>query len=192
MSQMLALAVPLVLLVGWLVRARCGVVAVAGAAGSVSAAVTVVVWAAGRWPEEDRWPGAVGLAELASLLLLLVLTLRIESGRRSAAVAYTIGAAVALWPSRFDAISGPMSWLTLFGFGSTLALPAVLVGLYLRGWTTPGGARLRRRVALSDSNSPTICMTSWRTTSVAWWPRRRRGWSSPPPIRSGRRPCSSG
>ncbi|WP_395294719.1 sensor histidine kinase [Kitasatospora hibisci] len=133
MSQMLSLAVPLVLLVGWLTRARFGVVAVAGVAGSASAGVTVGVWAAGRWLEEDRWAGAVGLAEIASLLLLLVLTLRIESGRRSAAVAYTIGGAAALWPSRFEVISGPASWLMLFGFGSAMALPTVLVGLYLRG-----------------------------------------------------------
>ncbi|MFI6848894.1 histidine kinase [Kitasatospora sp. NBC_00085] len=133
MSQILALAAPVAVLLGWAVRARCGVVVVAGAAGAVSVAATVGVWAAGRWGESQRWPGVIGLFELASLLLLLVLALRAEDGRRSAVVAWTIGGAAALWPSRFEAIVGPGDALTLFGFGSVFALPAVLAGLYLRG-----------------------------------------------------------
>ncbi|MEU6233233.1 histidine kinase [Kitasatospora sp. NPDC047058] len=133
MSQILSLAVPAVVLLGWAVRARYGVVAVAGAAGVVSVVATAGVWAAGRWAESDRWPGVVGLLELALLLLLLLLALRAEDGRRSAAAAWTIGGAVALWPSRFAVIVGPGEALTLFGFGSVFALPAVLAGLYLRG-----------------------------------------------------------
>ncbi|MFI9329576.1 sensor histidine kinase [Kitasatospora sp. NPDC052868] len=132
MSQFLALAVPAVMLLGWAVRARVGVAAVAGVAGAVSAAVTAGVWAAGRWAESDRWPGLVGLAELASLLVLVVLALRSEEGWRCAASTWAVGGAVALWPSRFEAIVGPTDALTLFGFGSALALPAVLAGLYLR------------------------------------------------------------
>ncbi|MFF2353048.1 sensor histidine kinase [Kitasatospora sp. NPDC058115] len=141
MSQMPALAVsvavpvavPVAVLCGWLLRSRLGVAAVAGAAGAVSAAATAGVWAAGRWREADRWPGLIGLLELALLLLLVVVTLRAEGGRRGAVAVWTIGGAVALWPSRFQAIEGPQDALTLFGFGSVLALPAVLVGLYLRG-----------------------------------------------------------
>ncbi|MBP0451352.1 two-component sensor histidine kinase [Kitasatospora sp. RG8] len=134
MSQILALAVPAVLLIGWAARGRYGVVTVTGAAGAVSVATTAGVWAAGRWVEADRWPGLVGLLELASLLLLVVLALRAEDGRRSAVAAWTVGGAVALWPSRFDVIvGGPLDALTLFGFGSAFTLPVVLAGLYLRG-----------------------------------------------------------
>ncbi|MFE7188318.1 sensor histidine kinase [Kitasatospora sp. NPDC057541] len=133
MSQMLSLAAPVAVLCGWLLRSRFGVAAVAGAAGAVSAGASAGVWAAGRWTEADRRPALVGLLELALLLLLVVVALRAEGGRRGAVAVWTVGGAVALWPSRFQAIEGPQDALTLFGFGSAFALPAVLVGLYLRG-----------------------------------------------------------
>ncbi|MFJ8433586.1 sensor histidine kinase [Kitasatospora sp. NPDC094019] len=133
MSQMLALAVPAAVLCGWFLRSRSGIAVVSGAAAVVSIGATFGAWAAGRWAESERWTGLVGLLELASLLVLVVLTLRAESGRRGAVVAWTIGGAVALWPSRFQDASGSLGALTLFGFGSVLALPAVLIGLYLRG-----------------------------------------------------------
>ncbi|MEV7600233.1 histidine kinase [Kitasatospora sp. NPDC089797] len=133
MSQLLSLVVPVVLLVGWAIRARLGTTVVTGVAGAVSVVVTAGVWVAGRWSESDRWPGLVGLFELAGLLLLVVLTLRAEDGRACAAAVWTVGGAVSLWVSRFAVGSGPRSVLTLFGFGATFSLPAVLVGLYLRG-----------------------------------------------------------
>ncbi|MER7755635.1 histidine kinase [Kitasatospora sp. NPDC097643] len=133
MSQFLALVVPAVLLPLWVARRRYGAAAMTGAAGAMSAAVTVGIWFAGRWAESDRWPGLLGLAELAALLLAVVLALRAEDGPRCAVAVWTACGAVALWPSRFEAIAGPTDVITLFGFGSMLALPAVLVGLYLRG-----------------------------------------------------------
>ncbi|MFF1903904.1 sensor histidine kinase [Kitasatospora sp. NPDC058218] len=133
MSQILALVVPAAVLLGWAARKRCGVAVVAGAAGAGSVAVTAGVWVAGRWAESDRWCGLVGLLEVAFLLVLLVSTLRAEGGRRSAVVAWTIAGAVALQPSRFLGIAGPQDALTLFGFGSVFSVPAVLMGLYLRG-----------------------------------------------------------
>ncbi len=133
MSQFLALATPAVVLCGWFLRSRFGVAAVACAAGAVSVAATFGVWAAGRWAESDRWTGLVGLLELASLLVLVVVTLRAEGGRRGAVAVWTIGGAVALWPSRFQGTGTSGDALALFGFGSALALPTVLVGLYLRG-----------------------------------------------------------
>ncbi|MBV2152408.1 histidine kinase [Kitasatospora sp. SUK 42] len=95
--------------------------------------MTTAVWLAGRWTESDRWPALLGLVELAALLLSVVLTLRTEDGPRCAAAAWTACGAVALWPSRFEAINGPADTLTVFGFGSMLSLPTVLIGLYLRG-----------------------------------------------------------
>ncbi|MFJ9769737.1 sensor histidine kinase [Kitasatospora sp. NPDC101157] len=130
MTQLLSLAVPALLLPAWLLRGRYGSAAVATVLGAVSVAVSVVVWFAGHWTEADRWAGLVGLAELAGLLLAVVLSLRAEDGPRCAAAAWTACGAVALWPSRFD---GPVDALTLFGFGSMLSLPTVLIGLYLRG-----------------------------------------------------------
>ncbi|MFI9362551.1 sensor histidine kinase [Kitasatospora sp. NPDC053057] len=130
MTQLLSLAVPALLLPAWLLRGRHGSAAVTTVLGAVSAAVSVTVWFAGRWAEADRWTGLVGLAELAALLLAVVLSLRAEDGPRCAAAAWTACGAVALWPSRFD---GPADALTLFGFGSMLSLPTVLIGLYLRG-----------------------------------------------------------
>ncbi|MBV6698604.1 sensor histidine kinase [Kitasatospora aureofaciens] len=133
LRQLFAVVVPVVLPFGWAARTRYGVAAVAAAAGAVSVAVTAGVWIAGRWTESDRWPGLVGLFELAALLLLVVLALRTEDGRRSAVAVWTVGGAVALWPSRFGLVTGPWDVFTLFGFGAVFALPAVLIGLYLRG-----------------------------------------------------------
>ncbi|WP_051829944.1 MULTISPECIES: sensor histidine kinase [Streptomyces] len=130
MTQILSLVVPVLLLPAWMVRGRYGAAAATASLGAVSAAVSAAVWFTGPWTETVRWTGLVGLAELAALLLAVVLTLRAEDGPRSAAAAWTAGGAVALWPSRFD---GPADVLTLFGFGSMLSLPAVLIGLYLRG-----------------------------------------------------------
>ncbi|MFF0411810.1 sensor histidine kinase [Kitasatospora sp. NPDC004745] len=140
MTQLLALVVPALLLPAWVARGRRGVAAVTAVVGASSAAVTIAVWFVGRWAEADRWPGLLGLAELAALLLAVVLTLRSADGPRSAAAAWTACGAVGLWPSRFEAVDGPMGALDLFGFGSMLSLPAVLIGLYLRGLD---GARLR-------------------------------------------------
>ncbi len=133
MSQMLALAAPAAVLCGWFLRSRFGIAAVCLAAAVVSIGATFGAWAAGRWAESERWTGLVGMLELASLLALVVLTLRAEGGRRGAVAAWTIGGAVALWPSRFEDASGAVGALTLFGFGSVFSLPAVLIGLYLRG-----------------------------------------------------------
>ncbi|MQS13642.1 two-component sensor histidine kinase [Streptomyces kaniharaensis] len=133
MTHMLALVVPVAVLPAWAARTRFGLATVAGVAGAASVAVSAAVWFAGRWTESSRWPGLVGLFELAALLLLAVLTLRTEEGRRCAAATWTIGGAVALWPSRFDGVTGPDDVFTLFGFGAVLSLPAVLIGLYLRG-----------------------------------------------------------
>ncbi|MFB8171600.1 sensor histidine kinase [Kitasatospora purpeofusca] len=133
MSQMLALAAPAAVLCGWFLRSRYGIAAVCLAAAVVSIGATFGAWAAGRWAESERWTGLVGMVELASLLALVVLTLRAEGGRRGAVAVWTIGGAVALWPSRFQDASGAVGALTLFGFGSVLTLPPVLIGLYLRG-----------------------------------------------------------
>ncbi|MGW2252364.1 sensor histidine kinase [Kitasatospora sp. NPDC001660] len=132
MTQMLSLVVPAAVLLGWPLRTRYGTASVVCAAGALSVAATVGVWIAGRWTEADRWPGLVGLFELAVLLLSTVLALRAEDGRRAAAAAWTVGGAVSLWPSRFGLVTGPGDVLTLFGFGALFALPAVLTGLYLR------------------------------------------------------------
>ncbi|MFE6744955.1 sensor histidine kinase [Kitasatospora purpeofusca] len=133
MSQMLALAAPAAVLCGWFLRSRFGIAAVCLAAAVVSIGATFGAWAAGRWSESERWTGLVGMFELASLLALVVLTLRAEGGRRGAGAVWTIGGAVALWPSRFQDASGAVGALTLFGFGSVFTLPPVLIGLYLRG-----------------------------------------------------------
>ncbi|MFD8753734.1 sensor histidine kinase [Kitasatospora sp. NPDC059577] len=130
MTQILALVVPALLLPAWTARRRHGTVAVTTGLGAVSVAVSLAVRFAGHWTEAARWTGLVGLVELAALLLAVVLSLRAEDGPRSAAAAWTACGAVALWPSRFD---GPADVLTLFGFGSILSLPTVLIGLYLRG-----------------------------------------------------------
>ncbi|MER7585583.1 histidine kinase [Kitasatospora sp. NPDC097691] len=130
MTQILSLVVPALLLPAWMVRGRRGSAAVTTVLGAVSVAVSVAVWFTGPWTEADRWTGLVGLAELAALLLAAVLSLRTQDGPRAAAAAWTACGAVALWPSRFD---GPVDALTLFGFGSMLSLPTVLIGLYLRG-----------------------------------------------------------
>ncbi|WP_157845461.1 sensor histidine kinase [Kitasatospora phosalacinea] len=130
MTQLLSLVVPALLLPTWSVRGRYGAAAVTTACGAASVTVTAALWATGPWTEAERWAGVVGLVELAALLLAVVLSLRAEDGPRCAAAAWTAGGAVALWPSRFD---GPTDALTLFGFGSMLSLPAVLIGLYLRG-----------------------------------------------------------
>ncbi|MFI2610760.1 sensor histidine kinase [Kitasatospora sp. NPDC018619] len=114
-------------------RRRYGAAAVTAVLGAVSVAVTVAVRLLGCWAEGQRWAGLLGLAELAVLLLAVVVSLRAEDGPRCAAAAWTACAAVALWPSRFAFVEGPADTLTLFGFGSMLSLPAVLVGLYLRG-----------------------------------------------------------
>ncbi|MFD7826067.1 sensor histidine kinase [Kitasatospora sp. NPDC059803] len=133
MNQMLAVIVPAALPLVRAARRRQGMAVVTATAGAMSALVTVAVWLTGRWTESDRWPGLVGLVELAALLLSVVLALRAEDGLRCALATWTACGAVALWPSRFEAIGGPGDVLTLFGFGSMLALPAVLTGLYLRG-----------------------------------------------------------
>ncbi|MGW3042606.1 sensor histidine kinase [Kitasatospora sp. NPDC001159] len=130
MTQILSLVVPALLPPAWRLRGRLGSAAVTTALGAVSVAVSVAVCFTGHWSEADRWAGLVGLAELAALLLAVALSLRAENGPRSAAAAWTACGAVALWPSRFD---GPVDALTLFGFGSMLSLPTVLIGLYLRG-----------------------------------------------------------
>ncbi|MFI8460053.1 sensor histidine kinase [Kitasatospora sp. NPDC085464] len=130
MTQILSLVVPALLLPAWTVRGRRGPAAVTTVLGAVSAGVSVAVRFAGPWTEADRWTGLVGLVELAALLLAVVLSLRAGDGPRVAAAAWTACGAVALWPSRFD---GPVDALTLFGFGSMLSLPTVLIGLYLRG-----------------------------------------------------------
>ncbi|WP_158834923.1 sensor histidine kinase [Streptomyces sp. NRRL S-350] len=133
MSQLLCLVVPVLLLPAWAVRGRHGAAAATTVLGAVSVAVSVAVWFTGRWSEADRRPGAVGLAEVAVLLLAVVLSLRAEDGPRCASAVWTACGAVALWPSRFLVVEGPADTLTLFGFGSMLSLPAVLTGLYLRG-----------------------------------------------------------
>ncbi|GAB7181403.1 histidine kinase [Kitasatospora sp. Ki12] len=133
MNQTLSLVVPALLLPAWVVRGRYGAAFVTTALGAVSVAVSVTLWLTGRWVEGDRWAGAVGLAEVAGLLLAVLLTLRAQDGPRCAAAAWTACGAVTLWPSRFLYIEGPTDTLTLFGFGSMLSLPTVLIGLYLRG-----------------------------------------------------------
>ncbi|MFG3225925.1 sensor histidine kinase [Kitasatospora sp. NPDC048194] len=133
MTQLLWLVVPALLLPAWAVRARYGLAAVTTVLGAVSVAVSVTVWCAGRWTEENRLSGAVGLVEVAALLLAVLLTLRAEEGPRCAVATWTASGAVALWPSRFTVVEGPADAFMLFGFGSMLCLPTVLIGLYLRG-----------------------------------------------------------
>ncbi|MGW3077911.1 MULTISPECIES: sensor histidine kinase [unclassified Kitasatospora] len=133
MTQILSGVVLVLVPPAWSARRRYGPVAVTLALGAVSVVVTVAVWLLGRWAEGQRWAGLAGLAELAVLLLAVVVSLRAEDGPRCAAAAWTACGAVALWPSRFAFVEGPADTLTLFGFGSMLSLPAVLVGLYLRG-----------------------------------------------------------
>ncbi|MEE1789012.1 histidine kinase [Streptomyces sp. SP17BM10] len=103
------------------------------ALGAASLVVTIAVWLLGRWAEGDRWAGLAGLVELAVLLLAVVVGLRTENGPRCAVAAWTACGAVALWLTRFAFVEGPADALTVFGFGSMLSLPAVLIGLYLRG-----------------------------------------------------------
>ncbi|MEU1284708.1 histidine kinase [Kitasatospora sp. NPDC005856] len=133
MTQILSGAVLLLVPPAWAARGRYGAAAVAMALGVASVVVTVALWFLGRWVEGQRWAGLLGLAELAVLLLSVVVSLRAEGGPRCAAAAWTACGAVALWPSRFTFVDGPADTLTLFGFGSMLSLPAVLIGLYLRG-----------------------------------------------------------
>ncbi|MFE6053694.1 sensor histidine kinase [Kitasatospora sp. NPDC056446] len=133
MSQILSGVVLVLALSARAVRRRYGAAAVALVLGAASAVVTFAVWILGRWAEGDRLAGLAGLAELAVLLVSVVVALRTEDGPRCAVAAWTACGAVALWLSRFGFVEGPGDALTVFGFGSTLALPAVLVGLYLRG-----------------------------------------------------------
>ncbi|MBD0676225.1 sensor histidine kinase [Streptomyces sp. CBMA156] len=133
MNQILSGVVPVLAPAAWAVRVRYGAVAVTTVLGVASVVVTVAVWFLGRWVEGERWPGLLGLVELAVLLLSVVVSLRAEDGPRCAAAAWTACGAVALWLTRFAFVEGPADTLTLFGFGSTLSLPAVLTGLYLRG-----------------------------------------------------------
>ncbi|MGW6912762.1 sensor histidine kinase [Kitasatospora sp. NPDC054939] len=127
-----ALAVPVVVLVGLPARRRYGAEAVMETTGLVSVAVTVAIWAAGRWTEADRVPGLIGLVELAALLVLVGLAVRSGRAWRGSAAALAGGVAVALWPSRFEGVGGPGEALTLVGFGATFVVPAALAGRYLR------------------------------------------------------------
>ncbi|WP_053112040.1 sensor histidine kinase [Kitasatospora sp. MY 5-36] len=133
MTQILSGVLLVLVPPAWVARGRYGAAAVTMALGAASVVVTVAVWLLGRWAEGQRWAGLAGLVELAVLLLSVVVSLRAEDGPRCAAAAWTACGAVALWPSRFAFVEGPADTLTLFGFGSMLSLPAVLVGLYLRG-----------------------------------------------------------
>ncbi|MFD9684768.1 sensor histidine kinase [Kitasatospora sp. NPDC059088] len=133
MTQILSGVVLVLALPAWSARGRRGAAAVTLALGASSAVVTAAVWILGRWMEDDRWAGLLGLVELAVLLLSVVITLRTEDGPRCALAAWTACAAVALWLTRFAFVEGPGDVLTIFGFGSALSLPAVLIGLYLRG-----------------------------------------------------------
>ncbi|MFE5582717.1 sensor histidine kinase [Kitasatospora sp. NPDC056531] len=133
MTQILSGVVLVLALPAWVARGRYGAAAVTTALGAASVVVTAAVWFLGRWVEADRWAGLLGLVELAVLLLSVVISLRAEDGPRCAAAAWTACGAVALWLSRFTFVEGPGDMLTVFGFGSTLSLPAVLIGLYLRG-----------------------------------------------------------
>ncbi|MFE4973407.1 sensor histidine kinase [Kitasatospora sp. NPDC056651] len=132
MTQILSGVVLVLALPAWAARGRYGAAAVTMALGAASAVVTITVWLLGRWAEGERWAGLLGFAELAVLLLSTVLGLRAEDGPWCAAAVWTASGAVALWPSRFEVIGGPADTLTLFGFGSMLSLPAVLIGRYLR------------------------------------------------------------
>ncbi|WP_327679992.1 sensor histidine kinase [Kitasatospora sp. NBC_00458] len=132
MSQILSLVVPVAVLLGWPLRSRFGAVASACALGVLALSVTLAARAAGGWGEEHQWVGVVGLVELALLAVVVVVTLRAEDGWRSATAAWTILAAVALWPARFDTSGNPVEALTLFGFGSMVGLPTVVIALYLR------------------------------------------------------------
>ncbi|MFF3072392.1 sensor histidine kinase [Kitasatospora sp. NPDC057936] len=133
MTQILSGVVLVLALPAWAARGRYGAAAVTMALGAASLAVTFAVWLLGRWAEGDRWAGLAGLVELAVLLLAVVLGLRTEDGPRCAVAAWTACGAVALWLTRFAFLEGPGDVLTIFGFGSMLSLPAVLIGLYLRG-----------------------------------------------------------
>lgn len=133
MSQFLSAVLPVLLLLARPVSRRYGMTPVTATLGVASAVVTICVWIAGRWTESQRWPGAIGLVEVAGLLLAVILTLRAEEGLRCAVAVWAACGSVALWPSRFGLVDGPLDALDLFGFGSLLSLPAILVGLYLRG-----------------------------------------------------------
>lgn len=133
MTQILSGVVLVLAPPAWLARRRYGTAVVTSALGASSVAVTVAVWILGRWAEGDRWAGLLGLVELAVLLLSVIITLRGEDGPRCAAAAWTACGAIALWLTRFSFVEGPGDVLTIFGFGSMLSLPAVLIGLYLRG-----------------------------------------------------------
>ncbi|MFJ9692806.1 sensor histidine kinase [Kitasatospora sp. NPDC101183] len=133
MSQILSAVLPVFLLLARPASRRYSMTAVTATLGAVSAAVTICVWIAGRWTEAERWPGAVGLVEVAGLLLAVVLTLRAQEGMRCAVAVWSACGAVTLWPSRFGLADGPLDALDLFGFGALLSLPTILIGLYLRG-----------------------------------------------------------
>lgn len=133
MTQILSGVVLVMALPAWRGRVRYGAAAVAMALGVASIALTATIWLLGRWAENDRWAGLAGLVELAVLLLAVIVDLRTENGPRCAAAAWTACGAVALWPTRFALAEGPADALTVFGFGSMLSLPTVLIGLYLRG-----------------------------------------------------------
>ncbi|MGW4891413.1 sensor histidine kinase [Kitasatospora sp. NPDC004240] len=128
-----AVAVPITALIGLIVRRRRGTEVVMETTGLISLAITVAVWAAGRWVEADRLPGIFGLVELAALLVLMVVALRSGQAWRGPAAALAAGMAVALWPSRFEGMGGPDDVLTLVGFGAVFAVPAAVAGRYLRG-----------------------------------------------------------
>ncbi|WBP87396.1 sensor histidine kinase [Kitasatospora cathayae] len=133
MTQILSGAVLVLALPAWAARRRHGAAAVTLVLGAASLVVTVAVWLLGRWAEGNRWAGLLGLVEVGVLALSVVISLRTEDGPRCAAAVWTACGAVALWLSRFAIVDGPGDILTVFGFGSMLSVPAVLVGLYLRG-----------------------------------------------------------
>ncbi|MEV6978880.1 histidine kinase [Kitasatospora sp. NPDC093806] len=132
-----AAAAPGAALLGLAARRRYGwpvaVAVVAGAAGAVSLTVTAGAWAVGRWGEADRLPALVSLAELGVLLLTVALAVRLGRGWNGPVAASAAGAAVLLWPSRFEGFTESGGPLTLVGFGAVLLGPAALAGRYLRG-----------------------------------------------------------
>ncbi|MER5965709.1 histidine kinase [Streptomyces sp. NPDC002057] len=138
---LVAAAVPGVALLGLAVPRRRRTRGAARAApalttGAVSLTVTAGTWLLGRWSEADRWPALVGLAELASLVGLVVLAVRGGRWWHGAMATVTAGLAVALWPTRFGPLDGPGDLLGFGGFGAALVVPAALAGLYLRGLDT--------------------------------------------------------
>ncbi|MEV6209311.1 ATP-binding protein [Kitasatospora sp. NPDC051914] len=128
-----AVAVPVAVVCGLLLRRRFGGAAVVtGAAASVSLAVTVDAWVVGQWAEADRLPTLLGLADLVVLPVLVAVVVRTDRSRCGPAAAVAASAAVTLWPSRFQGAVGPGDTLALIGFGAVLLVPAVLAGGYLR------------------------------------------------------------